>query len=248
MNKVWCFLICILLSKPGFSETKYTIYTEEFPPYNFTKNSKIHGASTQVIEALFKEAGLKYQIVSRPWARSYRSVQEEKSSFIYSISRRENREKLFKWVGKIAPSNHCIFARKGSNFKISKLEDLSKFEIGTTIDDARESYLVSKGIPLDKLQRTSGKDSAMQNYKKLMAKRIDLWPMPKAVATYLLKRENIEISSTLEVAFELEDMAGWYYLAANLDTPDEIISKLQESLEVLKKKNLVSKLTSKWSL
>ncbi|MCP4160824.1 MAG: hypothetical protein GY760_12190 [Deltaproteobacteria bacterium] len=42
------------------------IVTEEFPPFNYTENGKITGCSTEVVEAVLKEAGIKGNPVSYP--------------------------------------------------------------------------------------------------------------------------------------------------------------------------------------
>jgi len=108
---------------------KLTIYTEEFPPFSYTENDKVIGASTEVIEAIMKKNGLDYQIKTYPWARSYAVVQKQKNSFIYSISRRENREKLFQWVGEIVPSKQSVFALKSRNdISVKSLEDLKNIK------------------------------------------------------------------------------------------------------------------------
>ena len=100
----------------------------------------------------------------------------------------------------------------------------------------------------ESFQRTGGSDSALQNYRKLVLNRIDLWPMPNAVAAHILKSENVDIDSTLEVAYKLEEMSGWYYLAANLETPDEIIIKIQNAMKKIKQSNFLTKVIKRWSL
>ena len=231
-----------------YAQEKMTIYTEDFPPYNYKVGAKIEGASTEMVKKLFETAVYQYELKSYPWARTYKLAQSEKNSFIYSISRRKNRENLFKWVTILTPSNYSVYALKGSNFNFKSLEDLKKFKIGTTIDDARESYLLSKGFTKNNFYRSAGNTANIQNYKMLTKNRIDLWPMPNAVAAFILKKEGIDINTKLEVAYKLEEISSGYYLAANLQTPDAVVKKLQEAMETLKKSGFVDELNKKWNL
>lgn len=138
----------------AYSKPKLTIYTEEFPPFNYRDQEKITGGSTEIVEEIMKRANVDYSIKLLPWSRAYKLVQQDPNSLIYSISRRKDRENLFIWVGKIAPSNNSIYALKGSNIKISSLNDLNSFKIGTTFDDARDTYLIGKGIPRSQILRS----------------------------------------------------------------------------------------------
>ncbi len=45
------FLAIFVVTGTAFAQ-KLTIYTEEFPPYNFTEGNKIVGVSTEVVEAV----------------------------------------------------------------------------------------------------------------------------------------------------------------------------------------------------
>ncbi len=68
------------------------VVTEEFPPFNYTENGKITGFSTEVVEAILKEAGIEGKPRSYPWARSYKKALNEKNYilsfnflFLYSL-------------------------------------------------------------------------------------------------------------------------------------------------------------------
>jgi polar amino acid transport system substrate-binding protein len=240
----------LTLSSNYIHAEKLTIYTEEFPPYNFTENKKITGVSTEVVEAVMKKTGFEYKIESYPWVRAYEISQIKPNSLIFSISRRVKRESLFKWIGIIVPSVHSVFALKErTDIKVEKLEDLKKYEIGTTIEDARETYLIKKGFEIDKLQRIGGDTAYMQNYKKLKTKRIDLLPMPDAVMNYIVSKAGDHNSKVLRKVFELSEIStGGYYIAASLQTTDEVVNKIRATLEDFKKTPGYKMILEKWGL
>jgi len=244
---VFTILICLSLS---LNAESLTIYTEELPPLNFTQDSKITGLSTEVIESVMKKTGFKYKIISIPWARAYKISQEEPNSFIYSISRRIKRENSFHWIGVIVPSSHSFFALKSRlDIKIDKLEDLKKYQIGTVIEDARETYLVSKGFDLNKFQRVAGKSAHLQNYKKLKKERIDIWPVSNAVMNYLVKNIGDDPSKMLRPVFLFpKESSGGFYLAASLSTKDDVIRKVKIALENFKNTKEYQDILHKWGL
>ncbi len=245
------FIFTILVfSGLSLNAESLTIYTEELPPLNFTRDSKITGLSTEVIEQVMKKTGFKYKIISIPWARAYKISQEEPNSFIYSISRRKKREQSFHWIGVIAPSSHSFFALKNRmDIKINKLEDLKKYQIGTVIEDARETYLVSKGFELDKFQRVAGKSAHLQNYKKLKKQRIDIWPVSNAVMNYLVKKIGDDPEKILRPVFVFpKESSGGFYLAASLSTKQDVINKVKIALENFKKTSEYTNILKKWGL
>ena len=243
-------LLFLIFTYSSLFAQKLTLFTEEFPPFNFTKNKKLTGVSTQIIEAVMKKAGFEYQIRSLPWARAYKMSQAKPNSFIFSISRREKREDLFKWVGIIAPSTHSVFALKNrSDIKIEQLEDLKNYEIGTSIEDSRETYLVSKGFEISKFQRVAGENAYLQNYKKLKRKRIDLWPAPDALMNYIVKKAGDSPGKILKKAFVLSEIStDGFYLAASLSTKDAVIDKIRRALRDFKKTKEYQMILKRWGL
>ena len=225
------------------------IYTEEFPPYNFTSDKAIDGVSTQIIQEVMNSAGLEYTLNIYPWARSYKETLEHKNAFIYSISRLEPREALFKWVGKIVPAGYSVFALKSNDqVEAKSLEDLKQFRIGTTVNDAREIYLISKGFDVRHFDRLTSEDANNRNYLKLKAGRIDVWPMPDAVA-YHIARTNGDIpKQVLKRVLRLTDLSQGYYLATNLNTPDTVLDSIRFSLSRFKHSSDYTSLLRNWGL
>lgn len=179
-------LICLFVFSMLFMNNAYarklTIYTEEFPPFNFTEKGKITGVSAEVVRHVMAAAGMQYKIKSLPWAQSYNLAQKERNALIFSISRNEKRELLFKWIGILTPTTYSAMALKSrSDIKITSLSDMKKYKIGTTKDDIVEIWLVDKGFALSELVRASGDHAALSNFKNLLNKRIDVWPFPDAV-------------------------------------------------------------------
>lgn len=157
---------------------------------------------------------------------------------------------MFKWVGIITPSRHSVFALGSrTDINIETLEDLKKHIIGTTIGDAREAYLLNNGFEEGELQRVGGDNANETNYKKLKRGRIDLWPMSEPVAHYIVAQAGDDPGKEIRKVFLFEEMStGGYYIAASLQTPDEIVSKIRVALEEFKKTSEYKDILEKWGL
>ncbi len=84
-------LACLLFATPWITpwaspmekNENLTLFTEEFPPFNFTEAGKTTGVSTEVVEAVLKQAGYDYEIRSYPWARTYKVAQETPNALVF---------------------------------------------------------------------------------------------------------------------------------------------------------------------
>ena len=246
----YAFLLAVFVVTGTAFAQKLTIYTEEVAPYNFTEGNKIVGVSTEVVEAVMNKAGLDYEMVSYPWARTYKLATERPNSLIFSISRRPKRETTFKWIGVIVPSRHSVFALKSrTDIKIENIGDLRKYTIGTTLGDARETYLLENGFKISDLQRVAGKTANLQNYKKLKLGRIDLWPMSEAIAYYIVRKSGDDPDRQIRKVYLFEEMSkGGYYIASSLQTSDDIVKTIRETLEKFKKTTEYQQIVEKWDL
>ena len=243
-------LLIVLSLSPLLHAQRLTLYTEEFPPFNYTDQGKHTGAATEVVQALMQLTNQSYVIKSYPWARSFHNSQFEKNALIYSISRRENREHLFKWIGVIVPANQSVYALKQrSDIQINSIEDMKAYKIGTTIEDARESYLVSQGFDSQTFERFGGNNAYSQLFLQLKRGRIDLWPMPNAVMNYVVRANNEEPENVIRHVYSLSEISQeGYYIAASLSTPDDVVKQLQQALTQFKLSQTYEDIIKKWGL
>jgi polar amino acid transport system substrate-binding protein len=227
-----------------------TIYTEEFPPFNFTEKGKITGVSAEVVRNVMAATGIQYEMKSLPWAKSYNLAQKERNALIFSISRTSKREPLFKWIGILTPTTYSAMALKSrSDIKITSLFDMKKYKIGTTKDDIVEIWLADKGFAQSELVRTGGDHAALINFKKLLNKSTDVWPNSDALAFYIARKEghsNPEL--LLQKAFAIEELSGGYYLASGLKTSNAVLSKISDALVQFKQSDDYFKILAHWGV
>ncbi|MFT5700055.1 MAG: polar amino acid transport system substrate-binding protein [Desulforhopalus sp.] len=226
-NSIMCtFLICLFLGVGSASAADFKIMTEEFPPFNYTDGGKTTGLATDVMMGITKKIGHNSDIEVLPWSRAYALIQKDEGLVLYSMTRTEAREDLFKWVGPVAANKWVLFAKKGSGVSISSLDDAKKVKkIGAYKDDAAESFLKAEGFTnIDSVLKDE------QNVPKLMAGRIDLWIVGELQGIHKAKAKGV--SADLEKVFDVKDTQ--LYIAFSKNTSDEDIAKWQKALDEMK--------------
>lgn len=238
------FILLTLLLSGSLSAcelNEYQFITEEFPPYNFQDSSGVAtGMNTDLVVYLFKKMELDlsiYDIKVWPWARGYREVQNPISkSALYSTTRTDNREELFKWVGPLSYSNNTIIVKKGNpaSLKIESDEDFKTVNVifGAIRDDIGHQTLLKYGVDEKNINLSSSISSLM---KMLQTGRIDAISYNKDVFFWLAKQEGY---SGFEPLYTKE--LGEHYIAFPLGTDDSLIQMMQEALnEVRENKDLL---------
>ncbi|MET1079617.1 MAG: ABC transporter substrate-binding protein [Pseudomonas sp.] len=212
------------------------LLTENFPPYNMAINGKnfatedsIDGIAVDVVREMFKRAGIKYSLTLRfPWDRIYKLALEKPGYGVFVAARLPEREKLFKWVGPIGPDDWVLLGRADSDIKLDVLSDAKAFKVGAYKGDAIAEHLVNQGLtPIAALRD-------QENAKKLQNGQIDLWATGDPAGRYLAKQEGVTGLKTI-----LKFDSAQLYLALNKEVPDEVVLRLQATLDKMREEGFV---------
>jgi polar amino acid transport system substrate-binding protein len=227
----------VLWGTATMAET-FKIMTEEYPPFNYTEGGQLTGLATEVVVELAKKVGNPTDIEILPWARGYGLIQQKDGLILYSMTRNEARENMFKWVGPVASNKWVFFAKKGSGITLNSIDDAKKVgKIGTYKDDACELFLKAEGFTnLDSVVNDE------QNIPKLMADRINLWIIGELQGIYKAKAKGV--SDKLEKVLDVKD--AQLYIAFSKNTSDEEIAKWQAALDAMKADGSYDRIVKKY--
>jgi polar amino acid transport system substrate-binding protein len=216
---------------------KVVLLTENFPPFNMAEDGKnyaadhnVTGINADIVREMFKRAGIAYSLTLRfPWERIYNQVLERPDQGLFSTTYTPEREPLFKWVGPLASTGWVLLAAPGSPLRLSSLEQARQYRIGAYKNDAVSQHLESKGFePINSLRD-------QENIGKLLKGRIDLWATTDPVGPYLAKQDGV---SGLVTVLRFND--AQLFLALNKQTPDEVVSRLQNALNEMKEDGAIN--------
>ncbi|MFQ3251206.1 MAG: polar amino acid transport system substrate-binding protein [Glaciecola sp.] len=217
------------------NEQSLVIYTEEFPPYNFSQDGKITGINIKLVQAACEEVGIECEFQILPWNRAMRMARNGPNTGLVSTARIPEREKWFSWVGPFIMSQNCIFKLASrTDIHIPNLESAKNYVLGGGADatTAYKETLDELGFVEGKnLKRYKGKGS---NMRPFAAGRVDLIIDSATGIKVRLAIANLTLDDVVPVAAIDTSYLLGNHLALHPSVDDSLVKKLQASIERLK--------------
>lgn len=237
MSFISALVLCgVLLGSPT-AHAQWQALTEEAPPYNFMKDSKIVGASTEIIREIFKRASLEAEFHLWPWNRSLRQAETKANTFVYSTARTPAREAKFKWVGPLIVDEWLVHTIESSPIQYTDdLNSLKKYKVAGLIGEADTEFMRDLGFQVEFV------NDVELNIKKLKSGRVILFPSTSAYAKLIGKKYGIKFKPVAKL-----DQAD-LYAAFNNNSPDKLIRKLNNLLSDMRKDGTTRKILKKYGL
>ena len=215
------------------------IYTEALPPLNFIENGEVTGQATEVVRELMKRTGTSADIQLVTWEEGYKAVMEKPNVALFSVAMTPERKPLLQWVGPIAFLNANFYARKGSKFRISRLEDAKKLpKIVVVRDYYTEQFLRKEGF--SNLESVATEKIAI---RKLLNGEAQLFPGNNITMPALLKRVNATMGDVESV---LNLSTNMIYVTFSKGTSPELVALWQKTLDEMKADGTFSQIYAKW--
>jgi polar amino acid transport system substrate-binding protein len=234
--KAWVFPF-VFLTLSFFSQANpldnlsYT--TEEYPPFNFTNDSKaLEGIGVDLLMAALKHQQSSVTVDKLkvlPWTRGYRQALKGPNTVLFSTTRTEQREPLFKWAGPIVASKNALIARADAGIKINDKQELANYSIGVVRDDIGEQLV--RGLEVVSDDKIKPQAKAENIIQQLQSKRIDMLAYEVNSLRYQIKKLGLNNDDFVEV-FVLNE--GQLYYAFSPDVPDETVKALQTGIDAIK--------------
>lgn len=237
-RRTLCLALCVSLFAT-LPAKALTLYTEEYPPLNFTRDGKPSGLGVEVVQEILRRTGQQAEIEVVPWTRGYHTVQTQADTGLFVTMRTQEREKLFKWVGPILVTVTSFYALKGSGLSIASLDEA---RTAGTIAAPRQWYSF-QALEARGMSNLYGVLGPKQMMTMLRYKRV-----PLVVA------DNVTLASLLALA-ELKpaDVEPLYtfmrtqaYIAFSLNTDDALIEQWQAALDQMKADGRFQAIYHKW--
>ncbi|ARS50963.1 amino acid ABC transporter substrate-binding protein [Ectopseudomonas mendocina] len=219
------------------------LLTENLPPFNmsisgtnYARDDGVTGISSDILRAVCERAEMECQQILRfPWQRVYQQTLDDVGYGLFSTARTAERESLFKWVGPIARNEWVLFAKGDSPIQLASIEDARRYRIGGYKGDAKTQFLLDRGLEV----QTALRDT--ENVRKLERGQIDLWVTSNQAGRFVARQEGME---NLRVVQHLH--TAELYLALNLQTPDEVVQKLQAALDALRAEGALKNIEARY--
>ncbi|MEQ9587886.1 MAG: transporter substrate-binding domain-containing protein [Parvibaculaceae bacterium] len=214
------FLTLLVLVVPAQAQT-IKLNTEEYPPFNYREENVYKGSSIEQVKLLMQDARLDYTIEMMPWARALSLATTQQDHCVFTTVHNAERDPKFKWVEPLLKARTVLVRKAGSGVNPSTIEEAKAYSVGTQRDDYTQTILEANQFPKVDL----AVDQTL-SLKKLLSGRIDLMPVSEDYFM-VLKREGKAVEVALVLA---EDV---YSIACNPGISDEIVARMQSSLDKL---------------
>lgn len=220
----------------------YVVFTEELAPVHYTESGKPSGIATEIVQAIFQEAGLRADIRFYPWKRTYQNALKNKDAFVYTINRTPEREELFQWIGPILPKRTYLYRLKSrEDIEVAETADLKKYTTVVILGYALTRTLESQGLRMNKeLIVTRNKKDQMQVFLKGRADLI-------TGNEYTLARAMLDTGRSMaDVVPVLLMSEKGYYLAANRQVNPELVERLRLANVKVQQRGLVQRVIARY--
>ncbi|MEJ2042909.1 MAG: transporter substrate-binding domain-containing protein [Reinekea sp.] len=214
-----------------------SIYSEQYPPFNFSENNnEAKGVTVDLLKRILVDIDredLIEQIRFVPWARGYHYVTTAPNILLFAMARNPEREQLFHWVGPIMTTNFVLIGKQSLLDKFGgelTLEDITKLKVIVIKNDVGELILRQRkeltGISKEVVSTPT------EAAKMLHFDRVDLWCYGIEAVQFIMKREGFDYEN-YQIIYPLDTQTTLYY-AFSQQTPLEIVEQFQQSLDRMK--------------
>ena len=241
-------LLALAAVLPLQAET-INVVDSDYPPFTYEKDKVPSGFAIELLQEMAKRSdGVDLKIAYYPFKRAVALSTTEKNALITCMSKNEERNKVYQWVGPIYTTTINLYRLKDRpELQITSIDGAKDKTIGTGAGHKIVDELVKMGIPRKQIEDVSPESL---NIKKLFSKRIDYVALNDWVFSYMLTQEKhtyAEVEKVIAldgkegaaatgktIASGSEDDSAAYY-AVQKDTDPAMVAKLQASLEAMRK-------------
>ncbi len=221
--------ICAAAPAVAVAQT-VNLVTEDAYPFQYLENKQLAGMAVEVVNEVFKRAGVVHKDELMLWKDAYDRVQMYPNTCIYSTARTENREKLFKWIGPIVENKWAAFAKKGFKGSLSRAEDFNQYRVGVLKGDAKERYLKDLAVTFRVPEADDAANPPKLTLNRTAPDRIDLWVTGYYTGAHVAAKSGVKDIFPVWV-FKTSDN----YLACQTSLPQATVDKLQQALDAMKR-------------
>jgi polar amino acid transport system substrate-binding protein len=201
------------------------IYTEIYEPLQIrSADGGLSGIAVDMVREIQRRVGNADPITVVPWARGYKEALSHPGVVLFAMSRTEDREGLFRWVGPLDETVFYFLVKAGAKVAPWTLEEARRLKaIGVYVNDVRDQYLTRAGFT--NLDRA---DDNATNVKKLMLGRLDAVAVNLDEVKGLAERAGFK-PSDLELTFPF--LKTRQFIAFSRETDPETVARWQAALD-----------------
>lgn len=239
------FTFSVFLTSPAQASDTVRLTTGHWPPY-FDESADDNGLLAELITQAYATQGLKTEFTFYPWSRALMLAKAGQFDGTAAWSCVEQRAHNFLYSAGVLPYQYVFYHRHTLQFDWASVEDLEGMSVGATQDysyNKKLASLVGRGtVSVD----VTTSDEA--NFRKLLAGRIDLFPMDPLVGMAMID-QWMTPEEAKELTFAPKPFKSSYYhvLFGHKNPRSNILRyRLNEGLRALWASGEFQEIVEKW--
>lgn len=165
---------------------KLRITNGEWPPY-LSRDLQHYGLATRIVTEAFAQEGIQVEYAFFPWNRAFQLAQSGRWDGTAIWLQSPEREADFYLSDPVIDSTFVFFHRKDFAFDWKTVDDLHGLRIGGTLEyNYGEKFEAAEKAGALQVERVSSDE---QNFSRLLANRIQVFPMERDVGLEMLRKK-----------------------------------------------------------
>lgn len=161
---------------------RVSLVSTDYPPY-FSSTLPEQGTVSAVARAAFEAAGYEVTLEFRPWARLMAEIEAGKYDAVVAVWYKAEREAYLAYSDPLVNTHIGFYDRRDARIDVHDLSSLRRYTIGTVRGYANPPAFDAAGLRIDDAV------DDITNLRKLVAGRLDLVLVDKALADYLIRND-----------------------------------------------------------
>lgn len=214
------------------------LYTEEGPPLNFTRDGQLTGYAVEVVQEMQRRSGDQLRIEVVPWSRGYALAREQPNVGLFSMARIAERVGLFQWVGPFMITQNRFYTRKGSNLKITSLEQAKGLRIALPRQWYSLQYLTSRGFSDIFAVPSASKMASLFSKGRTDVLAVSDISLPALLAEVGMRPDQVEAQFSF--------LQHQSYLGFSHATDPALVARWQAALDEMKRDGSFGRIYQRW--
>lgn len=234
---IFSVCMCMQVAQAAQKTGLIKMVTIDFPPFAIHRGGVAAGLGVDILNAMLKITGIETTSVLIQVDKLIPIAESQAAVFPVTV-RSPEREKFFRWIGKIDEDRFCFVTLK-SEKPVSTIDEAKQLKsIGVNRGGATELSLRKRGVEnIDVAMGNGG------NVRKLFAHKIDAWFASERISAYSVSQEHQD-PSQIVCSGNLGHLEYW--ITASKTVSDEQFKALQNAFSQLDRDGAIKELDKKY--
>ena len=225
------YLLFFGTKNKGQTMDELAFYSENLPPFNYQVEGENHGLAIEMLEFILKENNSSKTVNNvefHLWNQSYFKAISNPNAVLFSTTRTQEREAVFKWAGPILEVHRSLFSLKKDEKRVLNIlhKRMHELKVAVLDNNIDTQILLKNGVVRANVASVPEVEKAIEMLEKGDIDAI-MSNAPYFLHSVKEKRELFTLIKTLG--------SYYHYFAFNQQVDDRVVQNFQNAIDNFKK-------------